>query len=379
MVDSPKEIPELTEAQIREVVEKLYGLNVRKIKTFSGYFDKNYYIEVDDQFSNQNILRLCPEGYVFKVVNSLDSKNTDMFAAQIKIMKRLSENNFPVQAPVLTSSGVYYSMERVYANGVLQKDAKEHTKFSEFMVRIVTFIPGTIFDEVNDVTPELLFEIGATCARMDRVIEDIECKMPQTIWDLTQAYRVRKYMHAIADPIRRQLVSDVFTDLESVLTHFQKLKKVMIHGDFSEQNILIDTVIDTDGNKVARLSGILDFGCINTSYRVVDVAIMMAYCSSSVAVANFDVLEVCAQCLAGYLSYAPLNDLEMSMVPVLVAARYAQSLVMGAHAYSRDPSNDYVLVTARRGWIQLAELRKYTKEDLLIRLKERISIISNGQ
>ena len=35
---------------------------------------------------------------------------------------------------------------------------------------------------------------------------------------------------------------------------------------------------------------------------------------------------------------------------VCVAARYVQSLVLGAYTNQQDPSNDYVLITAKTGW-----------------------------
>ena len=35
--------------------------------------------------------------------------------------------------------------------------------------------------------------------------------------------------------------------------------------------------------------------------------------------------------------------------------RYAQSLVLGAYTHSFDPTNDYILTTAKTGWKVLAE------------------------
>ena len=43
---------------------------------------------------------------------------------------------------------------------------------------------------------------------------------------------------------------------------------------------------------------------------------------------------------------------------------YLQSLVMGAYSYSQDPTNEYVIVTAARGWGILEDLWNTPKEEL---------------
>ncbi len=47
-----------------------------------------------------------------------------------------------------------------------------------------------------------------------------------------------------------------------------------------------------------------------------------------------------------------------------VAARYAQSLVMGAYSHQQDPDNDYLLVTAPTGWKNLTSFWSLSKKDL---------------
>merc|ERR1719400_1907273 len=58
--------------------------------------------------------------------------------------------------------------------------------------------------------------------------------------------------------------------------------------------------------------------------------------------------------VAGYIKHRQLPVLERRLLRVAVAARYAQSLVMGAYSYSQDPGNEYLLITAHTGWQTLA-------------------------
>jgi hypothetical protein len=60
------------------LVEDVFGLRVQSIKQLDGYDDKNFFITVDDSFCcnpHLNAETRSQPGYVFKVMNSLDSRN----------------------------------------------------------------------------------------------------------------------------------------------------------------------------------------------------------------------------------------------------------------------------------------------------------------
>ena len=54
----------------------------------------------------------------------------------------------------------------------------------------------------------------------------------------------------------------------------------------------------------------------------------------------------------------------MEVLRLCAAARYAQSLVMGAYSHQQDPTNDYLLVTALTGWTNLTNFWNVSQEDL---------------
>ena len=68
--------------------------------------------------------------------------------------------------------------------------------------------------------------------------------------------------------------------------------------------------------------------------------------------------------MAGYEKIRSLPPHEMEILKVCVAARYAQSLVMGAYSYQQDPGNDYLLVTAKTGWTNLTNFWNLPQKDL---------------
>ena len=86
-----------------------------------------------------------------------------------------------------------------------------------------------------------------------------------------------------------------------------------------------------------------------------------------------DPLSVGGHVLAGYFTgceaaddHTPLiGPTERRLLRTCVAARFAQSLTLGAYSYSLDPTNEYLLTTARRGWMILEALWRRTTESEL--------------
>jgi len=136
----------------------------------------------------------------------------------------------------------------------------------------------------------------------------------------------------------------------------------VIHGDFNEQNVIVRQ--DAESAAVT-IAGVIDFGDSERGPYIFDVAIAVVYCMlQSEAV---DAVDVCGHVLAGYLSrrQRALTGVERAALWPCVAARFAQSLTMGAYTYSLEPTNDHVLTTAKRGWTLLRRLWKETSREQL--------------
>lgn len=70
--------------EVNNLVYDLYDLKVENVKELNGYDDKNYRITV-------NINNINNE-FVFKIVNTLDSKKPELFDAQNKLQFELSKS-----------------------------------------------------------------------------------------------------------------------------------------------------------------------------------------------------------------------------------------------------------------------------------------------
>lgn len=108
------------------------------------------------------------------------------------------------------------------------------------------------------------------------------------------------------------------------------------------------------------MEGILDFGDVQYSCYVFELAVAMTY-----AMLLTGELRAGGLVLAGYTVSRRLPEHEYRLLKTLVAARLVQSLVLGAHAAQLDPANAYVRSTERAGgWRLLRDLRRLRAADL---------------
>lgn len=175
---------------------------------------------------------------------------------------------------------------------------------------------------------------------------------------LQEVPQIKDFLHALPDHDRKQIVEEVVEQFETkVLAHIDDLDKQIIHGDYNEQNILVSPVRpNSDEYKVA---GVIDFGDTSLSPVIFELAIAMAY-----IILDANDLAAGGIVLAGYTSIKPIPKEHLKFIKTCVAARLCQSLVMGAYTYTIQPTNDYVLVSQKKGWPILEELWKEKFEEI---------------
>ncbi|WAR21909.1 HYKK-like protein [Mya arenaria] len=117
------ERPVLEEHDVMRVVFDAYGMRVTKQMFLDSYDDVNILVHVSDLSTNENIVKVSPNGYVFKVLNTVDSKREE-FVGETK----------------------------------------------EFLVRLFEFVPGETLDN-KPYTADLCFQVGMMAAKIDRALK----------------------------------------------------------------------------------------------------------------------------------------------------------------------------------------------------------------
>ena len=115
------------------------------------------------------------------------------------------------------------------------------------------------------------------------------------------------------------------------------------------------------------MRGVIDFGHMAKTYRVMEVAIAIAYHSMGSEVVG--AVNTGGYLLAGYFRHVELNDAELDALKVLSCARICQSVVLGRYNYMQNPSNDYTKSTGNIGWEALQSIWSTPQPELLLRWK----------
>lgn len=78
--------PILDSEIVKKLLKDYYGLTIVEIVELNGYDDKNFYIKVEEASEDCGM-----EGYVFKVINALDSMKPNIFEAQTSLLIHLGK------------------------------------------------------------------------------------------------------------------------------------------------------------------------------------------------------------------------------------------------------------------------------------------------
>lgn len=337
--------PILTLENAIGIVEKLYGLSVSKITELNAYDDKNYHIICNQQeFTNPHITEVSQDGYVLKIINSLDSKNTIMIEAQTELLLFLNKKGISCPLPVKCISGSYFSLQHL-------KPGTEE----ENAVRLLVYRPGEILMEVPK-TNELMLNVGKYVATLDTMLQEFPHPVydeHQTIWMLNSVPKLKEFLYVLENEEEKRIVSEVIASFEEkVLAIVDRLEKGIIHGDLNEQNIVMCSDEKT-------INSVIDFGDFHHGCVIFDLIIALCY-----MMIQTEDLESGKFVIRGYETVRHLVDDEKSIIKVSVCARLCQSLVLGLYSYKNDPGNEYTLTTQKSGWKLLKKLWLISDEDV---------------
>lgn len=120
--------------------------------------------------------------------------------------------------------------------------------------------------------------------------------------------QLQQFVHAITDNKRKELVKKVIDEFsQRVLKIATNFECGMIHGDFNEQNILVEQ----DNTGEWNVKGVIDFGDSQYSCYLFELAIAMTY----MIIEGKDV-DIGGYVLAGYRSVRNLPQDEFNLLKV---------------------------------------------------------------
>jgi Ser/Thr protein kinase RdoA (MazF antagonist) len=145
---------------------------------------------------------------------------------------------------------------------------------------------------------------------------------------------------------------------KSVKPRFDVLPKQCIHGDINDANIIVQK---NSGTNEFEATGLIDFGDVNYSCRVFDIAIAAAY---MLTVSEDNAIDAGASTVAGFHDKCPLTQDESDVILCCMKARICQSICFAARTSAMYPDNaEYLLYNAGKMSAVLTMLADITDKD----------------
>ncbi|XP_061883586.1 hydroxylysine kinase-like [Entelurus aequoreus] len=310
-------IPKLSQAQAAELVKRRYDLTPSEVHCLPSW---------DDQ--NLRVVTVDGGQFVLKIMNSKTNKNPAMTEVQTYAMNFLQEKGLPTQKVLKTTTGQVMFLEDIDCGHGLQK----------FLVRLLTYLPGIQIAKAP-LSPELLYDLGQTAARMDLVLKEIEHPQLSALqkddfkWNLSNVLLLEEHMNVLdGHPLQAGVRTVLHQYKTYVAPKYSAFRKCVIHGDLNHLNVLVEA----DESHAYKLSGIIDFGYMSLGYFVHELAISIMHAM----LARPNPMEVGGAILAGWESVLPLNQAERDCLFWLVLARFCQSVVLCVQILTVQPENE---------------------------------------
>ena len=221
-------------------------------------------------------------------------------------------------------------------------------------LQLTDFIAGDP-PPISTTPPALRRGVGTIAARLSLALGGFDHPALHRAfpWTLTQLPELAPLLVHVDDD-RRPLIAETLRRFEErILPVLDRLPSQGTHGDVNLDNIVVDPA------NPERIVGVFDFGDMSWGPTVIEAAIAAAYqCFGA------DPVAAMVQVAAAFHAVAPLQPVEIEVIPDLVAARCAQSLLMSARSVATGSENiDYATDDADLMWEVLARLEEVDRSE----------------
>jgi 4-aminobutyrate aminotransferase-like enzyme/Ser/Thr protein kinase RdoA (MazF antagonist) len=203
-------------------------------------------------------------------------------------------------------------------------------------IRLLTFLPGRPLAQLQDRSTSLLEDLGAGLGRMDRSLAELgDSPINEGFpWDPASAFDIiGQHGALISDSGLRRLVKRFLCEsrerLDPVLP---RLPRSLIYNDANDHNVLVSR---------QRVSGLIDFGDMVTTWTVAELATACAYA----VLGEGDTWAALGALVRGYNRERPLAGDETAVLFDLLCLRLCVSASMAAWQLHRRPDEAYLFVS----------------------------------
>lgn len=306
----------ITIEQAEKILFNLYNIK-GKASELPGEVDFNFRIKIENG-----------EGFILKISRpNEDLKYLDFYQKMLQYV----ENNNNLIAPQV--------IKDVKGNSI----SKITDKFSNIRkVRLLTWISGRIWDNVNPQLDSLRFSLGEQCGLLTKALQGFEhpTATREFDWDIAQSLWTEEYIHLFNEQ-EKEIITHFQILFEVNFGDFQKLRKAVVHNDVNENNIIV-----TKDLKNPKVTAIIDYGDAVYTQIINDLAVSCAYAIMH----HNNPLDATLPILKGYHSNFALNENELLHLYTAIAMRLVISVTKSAINKIKEPDNKYLVVSEKPAW-----------------------------
>ena len=300
-------------ATIKTLAEAHFGLTVSSVKPLMGEVDLNYRLNT-------------AVGTTFTLKISRPEQDEPAIRFQYALLAHLAKKDLPFATP------------RPVGDIVKLEDGR--------LLRLLTWVPGRMLDDVNPITQEHRAQWGQTAAYLTNALADFgHPDAPKDFkWNPSQTLDclpLTKYM----SPVQAELAEFFWDRFErDTLPHLPSLPCSVNFNDAHGHNLLV--------GEAGSISGVIDFGDAMHTHTINELAIACAYAGMGLP----DAMDAMAEVVAGYGQVAAEQP-DVTHLFNLIIGRLLITVATAAQNMHREPENEYLQVSAAPAWALLKRLR----------------------
>lgn len=287
-----------------------------------------------------NFLLQTPDGQKFTLKIAHPETQRGYLEFQNALMQRLSAAGLGLEIPKVVKTVASEEITSITAPDGSQR-----------LMRLLTWVEGRCFAEVNPHTPQLMEAVGEMCGKLSRALDGFDHPAAHHFikWDCSQAAWTGEHLDKIADP-EKQSLAKYFLDFfeKNALPLLPSLRQSVCYNDANDYNILVSHDIENP-----TVPGVIDFGDAVYTHTINELAILCAYG----AMLKPDPLAAIFHFVKGYHHQWPLTEAEAEALFPLIGARLLISVTCSAMNMAEHPENEYLQISDRPAWDLLHKLR----------------------
>ena len=228
-----------------------------------------------------------------------------------------------------------------------------------YQARVLSWLPGQVWAKAAR-NAQSAASLGRLLGRLDRALESFAHPAAARTygWDIGQADQHSASLWAIEPAEKRVVVAGLLADFKDrIRPILSDCPRQVIHNDANDYNVLLD--------EVGAVCGLLDFGDMVESWRVVELAVACAYA----LIGAQDPMDAILPLVSAYQAENPLREEEVEALFPLIKLRYAVSITMAAVQIRANPENAYLLISQEDVWRELQRLCAMTARLATLRLR----------